>query len=49
MKYRVIVVDDESQHVAVETDDIWLACMVADNIERYPICQDVFIEKEKEA
>ncbi len=46
MKYRVITVYGDEQKVVLETDDLWIACTTADTIERYPICQDVYIDKE---
>lgn len=48
MKYRVVVDDGENQSVVLTTDDLWIACTVADTIEKYPICQDIWIEKEKD-
>lgn len=48
MKYRVVVTTDDEQFVAVETNDLYLASVIADDLERHPFYNEVFIEKESE-
>ena len=48
MKYRVVVTTDDEQFVAVVTDDLYLASFIADNLERHPFYNEIFIEKESE-
>lgn len=48
MRYKVVVVDDDEQRVIAEVDDMWIACMIADTYEKYPVYDDIFIAKEIE-
>lgn len=46
MKYRVVVTTDDEQFVAVETDDLYLASVIADDLEHHPFYNEIYIEKE---
>lgn len=48
MKYKVVVVDDDEYKVIAEVDDMLIACMIADTYEKYPVFDDIYIEKEIE-
>lgn len=48
MKYKVVVVDADAQRVVAEVDDMWIACMIVDTYEKYPVYDDIFIAKEIE-
>lgn len=48
MKYKIIVVDGDEHRVIAEVDDMWIACMIADTYEKYPVYDDIYIAKEIE-
>lgn len=51
MIYQVYVVDGFERKLVATTIEPWVAYVIADRIERFPICDDVIVkrfdEKEK--